>query len=101
MKKVQDEGSRLKMDLQRNNAKRRKSKTWLTRKKIMAVDKKIQAIPDFKPIEEPNPEAEILIKDARREANSDDIDVIQTDDGGAAVDFDPPSRPMTTGFKTI
>ena len=37
----------------------------------MAVDKKIQPIPDFKPIQEPNPEAEILIEDARREANSE------------------------------
>jgi hypothetical protein len=64
----------------------------------MAVEKKIQSIPDFKPIQEPNPEAEILIEDARREANSDDIDVIQEDDGGATVDFDPNRAPMTTGF---
>ena len=64
----------------------------------MAVDKKIQPIPDFKPIQEPNPEAEILIEDARREANADDIDVIQEDDGGATVDFDPNRAPITGDF---
>ena len=49
----------------------------------MAVDKKIQPIPNFREVDGPNPEVEVMLEQGRM---NPDIDIIQEEDGGAMKD---------------
>jgi len=61
----------------------------------MAVDKKIQPIPDFKEVDGPNPAVEVMLEQGRV---NPDIDIIQEEDGGATIDFDPNKAGSTGDF---
>ena len=61
----------------------------------MAVDKKIQAIPNFREVDGPNPEVEVMLEQGRM---GPDIDIIQEEDGGATIDFDPNKAGSTGDF---
>jgi len=62
----------------------------------MAVDKKIQPIPNFREIDGPrDADTEVFIEQARQDP---DIDIIQEEDGGATIDFDPNKAGSTGDF---
>ena len=61
----------------------------------MAVDKKIQPIPNFREVDGPNPEVEVMLEQGRM---GPDIDIIQEEDGGATIDFDPNKAGSTGDF---
>ena len=61
----------------------------------MAVDKKIQPIPNFREVDGPNSAVEVMLEQGRM---GPDIDIIQEEDGGATIDFDPNKAGSTGDF---